>query len=70
MATISIEGYRAQEILDLPDAALDAWVFTGQPFVFRVGTAQILGEFRRDERRISVELAQIEGGGEGVLPAL
>lgn len=29
-----------------------------------------MGEFRRSDKRITIELAQIDGGGEGVLPIL
>lgn len=67
---IDIEGYTEREILELPSAQIEALVITGEPLVFRVGSAQILGEFRRQDQRLSVELAHIEGGGEGVLPTL
>ena len=65
-----IEGYTPEEILLLPDEQLEAFVFTGEPLIFRAGTAQILGEFRLNSDRLIVELAQIDGGGEGVLPTL
>lgn len=67
---IIIEGYTPEEILSLGDEHLAALVFCGEPLVFRAGSAQILGEFRLSDNRLEVELAQIEGGGEGVLPAL
>ena len=67
---ITIEGYTPAEILALPDAQLEAIVLCGEPLVFRAGSAQILGEFRVVDGRLEVELAQIEGGGEGVLAAL
>lgn len=67
---ILIEGFSPEEILVLPEEQVDSLVFTGGPFVFRAGTAQILGEFRRGAGRLTVELAHIEGGGEGVLPTL
>jgi hypothetical protein len=38
--------------------------------VFRAGSAVILGSFRIANDVLVLELAQIEGGGEGVLPAL
>jgi hypothetical protein len=67
---ICIEGYTPDELLALPDEQIGAWIFTGGPVVFRAGSAEVLGEFAiRGERQV-VELAQIEGGGEGVLPAL
>jgi hypothetical protein len=70
MRQIDIEGYTANEILNLPDEELDAFVLSGRPIVFRAGTAEILGEFKRSGESLIVELAQIDGGGEGVLPAL
>ncbi len=70
MKPILIEGYTPDEILALPDAQVAAFVFTGGPVVFTAGSATILGEFRLEADRLIVELAQIEGGGEGVLPTL
>lgn len=67
---IIIEGYTSEEILAWGDEQLAAFAFCGEPLVFRAGSAQILGEFRLGDGRLEVELAQIEGGGEGVLPAL
>ncbi|MGH9945199.1 MAG: hypothetical protein ACRD9R_22845 [Pyrinomonadaceae bacterium] len=67
---ISIEGYSPSEILEFPDKQIDAFVFCEGPLVFRAGTAIILGEFRVTEHKLIVELAQIDGGGEGILPAL
>jgi hypothetical protein len=64
---ISSEGYTAEEINALPDAQVEAFVFTDEPLIIRIGTAEILGAFRLCEERLVVELAQIEGGGEGVL---
>lgn len=68
--SVTIEGYTPDEIIALPDEQLDAFVFVGEPLLFRAGTATILGEFRIVEDRLVAELAQIDGGGEGVLPAL
>ena len=70
MTQINIEGYMPDEILSLPDEQLDAFVISGRPIVFRAGTAEVLGEFKIEGERLIVELAQIDGGGEGVLPAL
>ena len=67
---ILIEGYAPEEILSLPDEQVEAFVFTGSPLIFKAGSAEILAEFRLREDRLTVELAQIEGGGEGVLPTL
>lgn len=67
---ILIEGYAPEEILSLPEEQIEAFVFAGKPLVFKAGSAEILGEFRLQSDRLTVELAQIEGGGEGVLPML
>ncbi len=67
---IEIEGFSLAEALELPHEDLDELVFVGQPIVFRVGSARLLGEFRRQPDRLVIELAQIDGGGEGVLPTL
>ena len=68
--TILIEGYTSEEFLSLPDEQIEAFVFVGKPLVFKAGSAEILGEFRLQADRLTVELAQIEGGGEGVLATL
>lgn len=70
MKQINIEGYLPDQILSLPDEQLDAFVLSGRPIVFRAGSAEILGEFKIKGESLIVELAQIDGGGEGVLPAL
>jgi len=67
---ILIEGYTSDQILALPDDLISSSVLTGVPMVFRVGTADILGTLRVKDDCLVVELAQIDGGGEGVLPAL
>lgn len=67
---IVIEGYTPDEMLLLSDEQLNAFVFTGEPLVFQAGSATILGKFIQRPDRITVELAQIDGGGEGVLPTL
>ena len=67
---IRIEGYTADELLAALDEETEAVLFSGSPLVFRAGTATVLGQFAVKGDRLEVELAQIEGGGEGVLPAL
>jgi len=67
---ILLEGFSPEEILRLPADQVEVLVFTGQPIVFRAGSATILGEFRLNTRTLVIELAQIEGGGEGVLIAI
>jgi hypothetical protein len=67
---ILFDGFSDEEILNLPAEQLEELVLNGQPQVFRVGTATVLGEFRLDMGRLVIELAQIEGGGEGILASL
>jgi hypothetical protein len=64
---ILIEGLTSDEILSLPVEHIETLVLIAQPIVFKAGTATVLGEFRLDGDHLIVELAQIEGGGEGVL---
>jgi hypothetical protein len=67
---VLIEGYSEDEILALPADQVRSLVFNGEPVVFRIGTATVLGEFRLDSDRLRLELAQIEGGGEVILLTL
>lgn len=67
---ILFEGLTPEAILELPAQEIEQLVLTGEPLIFTAGSARILGEFRRSSDRLNVTLAQIEGGGEGVLPAL
>jgi hypothetical protein len=66
---VLIEGLEVEDILALPDEHIDALVAVG-PVVFSAGSAEILGQIRLHPRSLMVELAQIDGGGEGVLPTL
>jgi hypothetical protein len=67
---ILFEGFSRDQILQLPAEQIEKLVLTGEPIVFAAGSARILGEFRLQNNRLVVTLAQIEGGGEGVLPSL
>ncbi|HEV8495199.1 MAG TPA: hypothetical protein VGR76_23160 [Candidatus Angelobacter sp.] len=67
---ILFEGLTPEAILGRPAQEIEQLVLTGEPIIFTAGSARILGEFRRSSDRLNVTLAQIEGGGEGVLPAL
>ena len=70
MKEIRIEGLSPDEILQLTDEEMDQLVLIGQPLVFRAGSSEILGEFKLQDGALVIELAQINGGGEGVLPLL
>lgn len=67
---VLFEGFREEEILNLPNETVEQLVLLGEPIVFRGGSATILGSFKIDSHRLVIELAQIEGGGEGVLIGL
>lgn len=70
MAPVRIEGFTPDELLAWPTEKLRALVAIGRPLVFRAGSATVLAEVRSDGRRLTIELAHIDGGGEGVLPTL
>ena len=65
---ILIEGYTRDELAAFDD--LEALVLNGEPIVFRIGSANVLGQFSRDDSVLTAEVAVVENGGEGVLPAL
>ena len=67
---ILIEGYTPEEILGLPPEQFKTFVFTGKPLVFKAGSAQFLGEFDLRDNRLVIELAHIDGGGEGALSTI
>ena len=67
---VLFEGLSEQEILNLPQEELDNLVLLGEPLVFRAGSAVLPGSFKVTHDRLVIELAQIEGGGEGVLISL
>jgi len=55
------------EILSLPTEMIDGLILLGEPLVFRAGSSTILGSFLVKNDSLVIELAQIDGGGEGVL---
>jgi len=67
---VKFEGYSVEEILDMSVEEISNFVFIGEPLVFLIGSGEVLGEFRIEGDTLIVELAQIEGGGEGVLQSL
>ena len=70
MTKVHFEGFTADELLALSDEEIDALVLRHEPVVARIGTADVLGDFRVSDDRLVLELAEIDGGGEGILPAL
>jgi hypothetical protein len=67
---MEIEGLTLGDLKALPPADLDELLSFGRPIAFRMGSATILAEFNRIDDELRVNLAHIDGGGEGVLLAL
>ncbi|MCX4027666.1 hypothetical protein H0A36_11510 [Endozoicomonas sp. SM1973] len=70
MKKIAIEGSSLKEVLNWPAEYFDSFVLVNKPIVFTIGSAEVLGQFAQKETELIVELAQIDGGGEGVLPTI
>src|SRR5260370_32309452 len=58
------------EVLGLPHEHVEKLILLGEPLIFRAGSAELLGSFKIASDHLVVDLAQIEGGGEGVLVSL
>jgi hypothetical protein len=67
---IDIEGVTVDALRAMPPEDVDALLAFGRPITFRMGTATILAEFNRDGDVLAVNLAHIDGGGEGVVLVL
>jgi hypothetical protein len=67
---VLFEGLTEDQILNLPKSAVEQLILIGEPLVFRAGSAVLLGAFKVQANMLTIELAQIEGGGEGVLMSL
>ena len=67
---IFIEGFSAENLFALPDEEIQTLIFTNKPIIFKIGTAEVLGEFKIEDNKLIVELAHIDGGGEGILPTI
>lgn len=65
--TIDIEGVSTELLKALPPQDLDDLLAFGRPIVFRMGSATVLAEFNQVDTHLSINLAHIDGGGEGVL---
>ena len=70
MPQVLFEGYTVEEVLALPTDELQAIVLRDEPLVFKAGSANMLGKFKVEGDSLLVELAHIDGGGEGALPSL
>jgi hypothetical protein len=67
---VLLEGYTVDEVLDLPKSELQARVLRDEPLVFKAGSAKVLGKVKVANSTLFMELAHIDGGGEGALPSL
>jgi hypothetical protein len=67
---MEIEGLPIDAFKALPPEDLDDLLAFGRPITFRMGTATILAEFNAVDDELCVNLAHIDGGGEGVLISL
>lgn len=70
MSKILLEGYTVDEILQLPNEELQGIVLRDEPLVFNAGSANMLGRFKVEGNALVMELAHIDGGGEGALPSV
>jgi hypothetical protein len=70
MSKLIIEGESLREILSWPVEYFDELVLIDDPIVLSIGSAEVLGQFAVIDNELLVELAQIDGGGEGILPAI
>jgi len=70
LENILFEGYTAKELLALPQSDFDEYVFCDDALIIEIGSSKILGKFSVYDNRLVLELAQIDGGGEGVLTAI
>ena len=67
---LDIEGLSLQDLKSLPKEEVDSLLAFGRPITFRIGSANVLAEFNRLGDTLEVNLAHIDGGGEGVLVVL
>jgi len=67
---IDFEGLSVDEILSLSEEEQNELIFCNSSIVFEAGSAEILGKFSVNDTKLIIELAQIDGGGEGVLPMI
>ena len=68
MSTLKIEGYTSKELEALIGSTeFETLIFTNKPVVLNAGSAEILGQFHKEANELHIDLAHIDGGGEGVL---
>jgi hypothetical protein len=70
MPQIRLEGHTIDQLLALPNDDFVALILTGKPLAFSAGSATILAQFSQTPDTLILELAHIDAGGEGALPAI
>jgi hypothetical protein len=65
-----IEGFRPDELPEALSPELQREILGGRPLVARAGTSEVLMSLELRDDVLRAELAHVDGGGEGVLPAL
>lgn len=70
MPSVLIEGYSEEELLELAPGDFDRFAFSEDTMVLKIGSAEVLASLGVTNNVLHLELAQIDGGGEGVLPCL
>lgn len=70
MSELLIEGFRPEQLPEALGPELEDDILRGRPIVARAGTAEILMAIKLRGSSLRAELAHVDGGGEGVLPAL
>ncbi len=63
-----IEGFTEKEINELiqSEEFLNI-IFSDEPVIFKAGSSEILGNFKKQENELTITFSHIIGGGEGVL---
>jgi hypothetical protein len=67
---VQVEGLSLDALKAMAPNDLDELLAFGRPITFQMGTATILAEFNKIDDDLCVNLAHIDGGGEGVLVSL
>jgi len=70
ITVMEIDGLSLEAVKALPTEDLEELLAFGRPITFRMGTATVLAEFNRADEELAVNLAHIDGGGEGVVVSL
>lgn len=64
---LNIEGFAKEELLNFPPDQIKEYLSFNESIIIQAGTAEILAQFSESDSELIVELAHIDGGGEGIL---